>query len=164
MRLTLLAVLALCLVPACGGSDPKALTDEGSKALASGDYAGAASNFEKALAALGTNTSSSDWKRAKMGYFQAQSRLDAARAKNEFLEFAKANPKSVTDADFSQVASRLGDALKFEEAIAILTVAKPLYPESKHLDELGKVLREKAAASGNTGAVDALKGLGYAGD
>ena len=61
------------------------------------------------------------------------------------------------------IASKFGDALKFDEAIAILQVGKQAFPESPHLDALGKDLLKRARESGATSAVDKLKGLGYVG-
>lgn len=159
------AILALCFLPACGGSsDPRALADAGAKALASGEYEDAEHHFEKALAAIGNDASHTEWKRSKLGLFQAQSQTDAAKAKEAFLEFARANPSSVSDSDYSQIAGRLGNAKEFDEAIDLLKIAKATYPESKHLDALGEELAKQATASGATGAVDALRSLGYIGE
>lgn len=164
MKSFLIAALALSL-SACGGaSDPKALNEEGSMALGSGKYADAAKSYEKALAALGTDTASPEWKRAKMGWIQAETRIDAAQAKAEFLKYAKENPTQVTDADYSLVASKLGDAEKFEEATELLAAGQVVYPKSTQLDALGKDLANRAKASGASGALDKLKGLGYVGD
>ena len=162
MKLRLLFALVLCLVAACGSSDPKALIDEGFNALNSGKYEEAAKSYEKALAALASDTANPEWKRAKMGVIQAHVHIDAARAKNEFLELA-GNPGKVTDSDFNLIASKLGDAHKFDEAIALLEVGKKTFPNSTHLDLLGKDLVARAQASGNTSAVDKLKSLGYVG-
>ncbi len=160
-----LALLALSLLASCGGSsDPQALTDAGSKALNSGQFEDAAASYEKALAALGTDTGNPEWKRAKMGLIQARARFDAPRAKAEFIEYAKANPGKVTDSDFSMIAGRLGDAGKLNEAVEVLTLGTETFPESPHLDAMGKDLVKRAASSGDAGALDALKGLGYVGE
>ena len=160
----LLTLLAFVL-PACGGSsDPHSLTEEGRKALSSGSYDEAAKSFEKALSALGNDTNSPDWKPAKLGLIHALTRIDAARAKKDFLDYAAASPSKVTDTDFNTIASRLGDAGKLTEAIDVLKVGKEKFPESPHLDALGNSLLEKAQTSGDMGAADTLKGLGYVGD
>lgn|SRR5262245_34671770 len=165
MKLRLLTIAILCLLPACGGSsDPRVLTDEGSKALNSGKYEDAAKSYEAALARIGTDTANPEWKRAKLGLIQARVRIDAAKAKDEFLQLASANPSKVTDSDFNTIAGRFGDARKFDEAIAILEVGKKAFPESPHLDALGKELLKRAQESGTTSAVDKLKSLGYVGD
>lgn len=160
---TLITACALALFASCGSSDPKVLTDEGSKALNSGNYAGAARSYEEALEHLGTDVGNPDWKRAKMGLLQAQARLDGAKARTEFLTFAEANPKLVNDGDFQLIASKLGDAEELDEAIAVLEAGKKVYPQSAHLDSLGKDLVKRAKESGDSGALDALKGLGYVG-
>jgi len=160
-----LLCIVLCSIAACGeDSDPRALTDEGSKALNSGKYEDAAKSYRKALAELGSDSANPEWKRAKLGLVQAEARLDAAKAKNEFLEYAKGNPSRITDSDYNLIASKFGDAGKIDEAIEILEVGKAAYPESPHLDALGKELANRAKASGATDALDKLKGLGYVGD
>lgn len=165
MKPSQVAVLLLCLLPACGGSsDPRALTDEGSKALNSGKHEEAAKSFEEALAELGADSANPEWKRAKLGLVQARVRIDAARAKDEFLQFASANPSRVTDSDYNLIASKFGDAGKFDEAIAILELGKKAHPESVHLDALGNDLVKRAQASGASDALDKLKSLGYVGD
>lgn len=162
---TLITACALAFLASCGGgSDPRALTDEGSKALNSGDYADAVKSYEKALAEIGTDTQNPDWKRAKMGLFQARAQVDGTRAKEEFLQFAGANPSAVNDGDFNLIASKLGSARKLDEAIAVLEAGKAAFPESQHLDALGKELVNRAKESGDAGALDALKGLGYVGE
>lgn len=162
MNMRTLTAFALFLLPACGGSsDPRALTDEGSKALNSGDYAAAAESYGAALAKI--DQGDPEWKRAKMGLIQARARLDAPLAKSEFLEYAKAAPSHVTDSDFNLIASRLGDAGHLAEAVAVLEVGLATHAESPHLKALKDELGKKAEASGDAGALDSLKGLGYVG-
>ena len=163
MNVRLILVLALALVPACGSSDPRALTDEGAKAWASGKWEASAKSYEDALAALGSDAANPEWKRAKIGLIQAHTRTDAAKARDEFIDFAKANPSQVTEDTFHTIATRLGEAGKLDEAVAVLAVGREMFPGSKHLDELGNELAEMAKSSGDSGAADALKGLGYAG-
>jgi tetratricopeptide (TPR) repeat protein len=164
MKLHLFATITLCLLSACGGSsDPRALADAGSKALNSGKYEEAAESFEKALGALGGDTANPLWMQAKLGSIKARTRFDATRAKNEFLELAKASPSKVTDSDYNLIASKLGDAGKIDEAIEILEVGKKAYPESPHLDALGNELVKKASESGESDAIDKLRSLGYVG-
>lgn len=164
MRLRPFLPFLLILLPACSSSDPRALVDEGSQALNSGRYAEAASSYEKAIAAMGEDTQNPDWKRAKMQLFVALAHVDAARAKDGFLQFAAAGPSTVKDDDYNRVASELGAAKKLDEAIAVLEAGKKAYPESVHLDALGKDLVKRAQESGDAGALDSLKGLGYVGD
>ena len=165
MRSAPLLLAALLLVPACGGSsDPASLTDSGYKALAIGDYGAAAGDFEQALEAIGVDATHASFGRAKIGAIEAYSQTDAARARSEFLAFAESHPDQLTDRDYNRIAGRLGDAGNLEEAIALLEAGKAAYPESTHLDALGARLVEQASQSGDSGALDALKGLGYVGD
>jgi len=164
MKPRLLATVILLFFSACGGnSDPRALADEGSKALNSGKYEEAAKSYEKALAALGSDTSNPEWKRAKMGLIQARVRIDAARAKDEFLEFAGANSSKVSDSDFNLIGSKLGDAGKLQEAFAVLDAGMKAHPESPHLKALRDDIGRRAEASGDEGTLKSLKGLGYVG-
>lgn len=162
-QLLVTLALSLFLLPACGASDPRALADEGSTALNSGDYQKAAGLYEKALAALGDDPSNPDWMRCKLGWVQAEARIDGGRAKDEFLKLAAANPSRVTDKEFNLVGSRLGDAGKLEEAIAVLKAGMEANPESVHLQALMKDLGDRAKSAGSAGALDSLKGLGYVG-
>ena len=158
-----IAVALLLLLPACGGSsDPRALTDEGSKELNSSDFAGAAKSFQAALDNLGQDSANAEWKRAKVGLIQAHVHADAAHAKDEFLEFAAAAPSKVTDQDFYLIGDSLGKAGKLAEAEAVLKAGMKAYPESPHLKALLTDLGKRAEASG--ASTDTLKGLGYVGD
>lgn len=162
MMKRLLVPLGLILLSACGSSDPRALADEGSTALNSGKYQEAAALYEQALAQIG-DPSSPDWMRCKLGWIQAETRIDAARAKDEFLKLAASSPSRITDKEYSLVGGRLGEAGKLDEAIAVLKVGMEANPESLHLQALVKELGDKARSSGSAGALDSLKGLGYVG-
>lgn len=164
MKLHPFAILALCLLSGCGSSDPRALTDEGSKALNSGDYKDAAKSFDRALAELGDDTSNPEWLRAKVGAIQARTRIDATKAKEEFLQLAKASPDRVTADHFNLIASRLGDAEHLAEAKDVLEAGMKMHPESPHLKALLTELGKKAESSGNAELLKELKGMGYIGD
>ena len=162
MKLRTLAGLVLCLAPACGSSDPRTLTGAGSNALNAGDYSAAVQNFEKAVAAL--DSSDPEWKRAKMGLFRARAHLDPSRAKDEFLEFARTNPTNVTDADFTLIASHLGETegpAALQAAIEVLEAGKVTYKDPRVFDALAKDLIKRAESSGNSEALKSMKGLGY---
>lgn len=161
---TLVATIALSLLSSCGGSsDPRALTDEGSKALNSGDYAGAAESFDAALAALGEDSANPEWLRAKLGAIQARAQTDPGRAKQDFLDLAKGNPSKVTADHFNLIGSKLGAAEHMKEAVAVLQAGMESHPESVHLKALLEELGKKAESSGDASALDSLKGLGYVG-
>ena len=164
MRSPVLAALLLALLSACGGtSDPRALADEGAKALSSGRYEEAAGRYEKALTALGSDTSSPEWKRVKLGLVQARIRLDAGRARDEFLQFASTSPGRVTDSDYNLIGSKFGDALELEEAFAVLDAGMKAHPESPHLKALRDEIGRKVEASGNASLLKSIEGLGYVG-
>jgi thioredoxin-like negative regulator of GroEL len=159
----LFLTLALALAPSCGGaSDPKALTNEGSAALSAGKYSEAAQSFEQALAAM--DATNPDWMPAKLGLIEALVHTDATRAKDEFLALAKSSSSKVTDRDFAQIGNALGQAGKIKEAGEVLTAGLEMYAESPQLIALRDSLGDMAKASGDSEALDNLKGLGYAGD
>ena len=100
---------------------------------------------------------------AKIGEIEARATTDAAKAKDDLIQLSESGA-AVTDRHFAAVAERMGDAGKFEEAIALLDKGLKLHADSTHLDKLGKKLADDAKKSGDSGALDALAGLGYVGD
>lgn len=161
-RLAGLLVL-LGLLAGCGSSDPAVLTDEGWTAYNSGDRAVAADKFEDALKAIGEDKSHPSYVRARMGLIQSIAGSNAKRAREDFLALAAERPNDIDDADFSKMANELyeGDPA---EAIALAQRGQELYPESPHLAKLVQDLGDKAAAEGDSDALQSLKGLGYVGD
>jgi len=166
MRRTVTLLLsALLLVTSCGGStDPAELTKSGERALGTQDFQTALTDFEAALAVIGGDTSDPNYLHAKLGEIEARSATDAAKAAADLIALSEAMPGEVSDRDFNRIAGRMGDAGKFSEAIELLAKGKEQYPESAHLDKLGARLAEDAQKSGDSGALDALRGLGYVGD
>lgn len=160
-----LATLALALLASCGGSsDPKALTSEGYASLQGGRYEEAAGSFERALQALGTDTSGPDFKRAKMGSIEALIHVDPTRARDEFLAYAKGAPGQVEDRDFNKIGGLFGDAGKVGEGIDVLSAGLEAHPESVHLQALVTQLGDLAKKTGSAKELEALAGLGYVGD
>jgi hypothetical protein len=165
-RVLLAAVLALPLalaLHACGGesSDPKALTDEGYAALGSGQHDDAAAKFDAALDAIGEDRQDVSYVRAKMGHVEATIRSKPAAAKDEFLEYARANPSTVTPDHFSTIGGKFAGAGKFSEAIDILDAGMKMHSESPVLVRLAETIKTAAEKAGDTGALDKMSGLGY---
>ena len=73
-------------------------------------------------------------------------------------------PDAVTERTYADIAGRLGDGGSIDDAIALLDAGKQRFPDSSTLDALGQRLVKKAKESGDSAALDALAGLGYAGD
>jgi predicted Zn-dependent protease len=161
----LLALSLLLLLPACGGArNPAELTDQGYQSLRSGDHQAALASFEEAIAAYGHDTVHSGWLRAKLGAIEALTHTDPARAKEEFLKLAAANPGRLTDKEFSLIGGLLGDQGKLGEATDVLKAGIAAHPESPQLQALLAKLGKMAEASGSADQLDALRGLGYVGD
>ena len=167
MRQRLAPLLAaVTLLAACGGgsTDPAEATDAGYRALGTRDYASAQAEFQAALEAIGDDTAHPTYVKAKLGAIQAACKTDATRAQRELLELAAALPDDVTQRTYADIAGRLGDAGNFTEAVALLEAGKLRFPDSAALDGLGKKLVKQAEQAGDSDALSALSGLGYAGD
>lgn len=159
-----LLVLLLFATQACSDADPRALTDSGSKALDSGDHAAAAKNYAAALEAIGADTQHPEWLRAQLGSIRARIHIDPGAAAEDFLALARAHSSKITPDHFNVIGGRLGDAGRLTEASAVLEAGLQAHPESPHLLALRNELGKRAEASGDAGALEALKGLGYVGD
>ena len=163
MKPTSTRYLSLCLftaLAACGGPDPAAQVKDSYSALSSRDYAGAEAGFTEAL--QGLDSSSTEHMRAQLGLFRARSYSDPAGAKADFLSYAKANGLAIID--YKQLISDLVSGDHLDEAIAIVAEMKTIFPDDPDVDEMGNMLVAKAKSSGDSGALDALSGLGYVGN
>lgn len=162
MRLPALLLPCLLLLPACGPSDPRALTDQGSSALASGDAKGARASFEQALAAL--KPGDPDFARASMGRFQALVRLEPERARDDFLAYAKAQGAAATEGQYGTMINEFLRRERTLEAIDVMDAAVKAFPESKTLPAIRKQVEDKARSDKSPAAMQKMKGLGYIGD
>jgi Flp pilus assembly protein TadD len=161
MRLPYLLLSLPLFLPSCGSSDPRALTDQGASALASGDAKGAQASFEKALAGL--KPGDPDYARASMGRFQALVRSEPESARAEFLAYAKAQSASVTESDF---ATMVGEFLRRErtvEAVDVMDAGVKAFPKSEAMLAVRKKVEEQARAAKDPAAMQKMKGLGYIG-
>lgn len=156
--LALLAALSLSLA-ACSGSDPAQLTQEAYADLGRSDYSGALAKFQSALKEL--QPSDPKYVEAKLGEIEAWCYVDAPKAKDEFLAYAKAAPDKVTPGDYKKVASNLTSAHKFDPAIAVLTAGRERYPKDESVYKLGETIKAEASKAGDESALKALRGLGY---
>jgi hypothetical protein len=161
MRLPYLC-LSVCLVlPACGTSDPRALTDEGASALASGDAKGAQASFEKALSVL--KPSDPDFARASMGRFQALVRSEPALARDGFLAYAKAQGAAVTEGDYGTLVAEFLRREHTVEAIDVMDAGVKAFPKSEAMVAIRKKVEEQARTAKDPAAMQKMKGLGYIG-
>ena len=164
MRLSALCAVLPLLLSACGGgSDPAELRRTGSQALGQGDFATARENFDQALAEIGEDPTHPEYLRAKMGAIEARTKDAPDEAVAMFMALALKLPKDVGEVDYSRIGGRLGDGGNFDQAIEVAKAGKKLYPNSAPLDKLIQDLGDKAKASGQSEALEALQGLGYVG-
>ncbi len=177
MRFATLFLLLPLLVVSCGGgsSDPKELTkeftDEGYSALASDDCAAALDAFEKALEAIGGDTSHDMYLEASLGAIEARSVSDADGAIADLKALAEKSPEDVTVKEYSRIGIRLGSQGSVEllvKAAEVIGLAQERFPDSEVLDKQGNQLAVKAKkleeSTGDPSAADAFKSLGYVGD
>lgn len=163
MRFLPHTALTLGLVlSACSGSDPKAMTTEGTRKLGAGDAKAALECFDDALAHM--QPQGGDFMRASMGRFQALARLEPARAQTEFLAFQMAHSSDVKEADFKLVVDELVRRGNPGPATAIVAAGCKAFPESPLMQQLVKSVGDAAKKSNDAESVNTLKGLGYAGD
>lgn len=171
MRLQTLSPFVLSLVllvfggvlSACGGGDPKELTDQAFAALNSNDMSKAADLFEEALSKIGNDPAHPEYLRAKLGLIEAIAAANPKRAREEFERLAAAHPEDITDREYNRIALRIAEG-DLGEAIVLAKRAKELYAESPHLAKLVDDLGRRAETSGDAADLEALKGLGYVGD
>ena len=165
MRIPTLCLALTLALTACGGAaDPASLNDAGAKALNSGDYTEAATQFDAALTALGADTSSAQFQRATWGMIQAAAHADPDRAESDFLEFAKSNSATTNENDYTKVINWLTEAKAFKQAASVGAVGLGLYSESPALDAALKNVAKKSLEAGDTSGSDAMSSLGYMGD
>lgn len=162
MRPLILLLVALFLVPACAPSDPRALTDAGASALASGDSAKALASFEEALAAM--EPGDAEYVRASMGRFQALVRNEPERARDEFLAFAKVQAAALSESHYGILVGEFLRRGRTNEAIDVMDAGVKAFPNSEAMLAIRKRVEEQARASKDPASMQKLKGLGYVGD
>ena len=155
--------LALPLFAACSGSaDPEQLTRDGVTALSSGKAEEAYALLDKAVHAM--EPSHPKYGQAAVNRCCALAATDSAKAKDEFLKLAGEHASLVEERDYEMVADAMRQRKSFEEAIAVLAAGMERYQESPKLVALRDTIGDEAKASGDSSALDAIKGLGYVGD
>ena len=162
MRAPAPLLLLATLIAACGGSDPKALTNEGTAALNSGDAPKAVAAFDRALEHM--DAKQPDYLRAAVGRCQALARIEPERAKVDFLALANDPAVKVAEADFTAVATELVRRGALPQATSLAEAGLKRFPESAAMKSLRDLVGDAAQKSKDPAALERLKGLGYAGD
>lgn len=160
----LAGLLALPLMVSCGddggvSGDPTALTDGGYASLNTGDFTGALSSFEQALAAI--EPGQPGFNRAAMGEIEALIHVDAARAQEKFLQLATSFPDAIGARQYKTVGRKLTNEKKFVEAIAVLDAGLKAFTEDPDFAVLIATVKEQASKAGDGDAMKELEGLGY---
>lgn len=166
MRTPWLLPLALVLplaTTSCGGSaDAASMISAAENDLNSGKYDDAVSGFEDALAAL--TTEDPEYVQAKMGHIKALIYGEPDQAKDEFLKLANDLPEHVDIQKYKIIGTKMTEAKRFQQAIDVLDAGIKAFDEPESLMAAMKNVELAAADAGDSGALDALKGLGYVGD
>lgn len=157
-----LALTLGLLLSGCSGSDPKALTAEGTSKLSAGDAKSALECFDEALARM--QPQGGDFMRASMGRFQALARLEPKRAQTEFLAFQTAHGGEVKEAEFKIIVDELIRRGNFGPATDIIEAGQKAFPGSPLMAQLLKSAGDAASKSNDPAAKARLKGMGYVGD
>lgn len=157
-----LALILPLALTACGGSaDPKAATDAGYAALGSGDAEKAVDHFASALGAM--QPGDAGYKRARMGEVEAKVQLAPEAAATSFLEYAKTQPDQVAAEDYRKVGTQLSARKALTAAVNVLHAGLLRFEGNAQLQEAIDQTKAAAESSGDSDAMERLKGLGYAG-
>jgi hypothetical protein len=155
-------VLPLALAACSNGGDPVAQIDEGFAALNSGDAANAHDHFLEAVGELEPSDPNLD--RAQMGLVEAKIRIQPEAAAKYFLDYAEKQPGNVDAGDYQKVGMQLTDKKALKDAVFVLDAGLKRFEGDAKLKEAMDKTKLAAESSGDAGALDALKGLGYVGD
>ena len=163
IQLTLAALFLPLGLAACSGEgDPLAQIDEGFAALNSGDAAHAHDYFLAAVDELEPTDPNLD--RAQMGLVEAKIRIQPEAAAKYFLDYAGKQPANVDAGDYQKVGMQLTDKKALKDAVFVLDAGLKRFEGDAKLKEAIEKTKLAAESSGDAGALDALKGLGYVGD
>lgn len=161
----LLSLLVLVALPACGSSDPKELTSDGYTALNSGRFRAALTDFEDALAAIGTDTAHAEYIHARLGRVEARIRIDPEAAREDFLALVETHPSALGDREYSMIGGKFANANALRDAIVVLDTGmkaqKQAGNETALLAKLLARIKEDAERAGDAGALGDLESLGY---
>ena len=157
----LILSVPLALAACGGGSNPEEATNAGYAALGSGDAESAVDHFASALSAL--QPGDPGYKRARMGEVEAKVRLAPEAAAGSFLEFAGAHPEQVEAGDYRKVGVQLSERKSLKAAVDVLDAGLKRFESDAKLKEAMDLTMAAAEKSGDTSALDALRGLGYIG-
>ena len=162
MRTQHALALALALSIAACGSGSCDAKEAGYQALQSGDFEGAVTSFEEALATRSMDDA--DYVEVAVGHCQALAHVDAAKTKTTFLALGD----HTTDKDYSIVVAELVSESEFEVAIEILAAGVARFPNSPKMQQVkervGKTMEIAIQESANpeaTKARKAIEAMGY---
>ncbi|MBL8861048.1 MAG: hypothetical protein JNK02_03470 [Planctomycetes bacterium] len=151
----------LLLLAACGGSDPRSLSNQGYALLGKGDARGALAKFDAALSGLAP--SSPDYLRTAIGRCEALAKTNGAQAQRAFLDLAAAMPAKIGEDDYSLVCSRLLEGGFTLEAVEVMHAGNTRFEGSKKMADTLAAVQAAARREKTPDALKRLESLGYAG-
>ena len=157
-RILALTLSLAPLLSACGGAaaaDPADAADAGYRALGKGDYSGAVSHFDTALA---TAAPGADTKELALARCEALAHTDP-----KAVEASMKSIQGLSAKDYGLIARACLSSKAYTEAGQVMHLGVTAFPDEPAMETLKNEVANAVAKSGDKAANDALKGLGYLG-
>jgi hypothetical protein len=159
MGRTELIVALIALVASGGCKDDSSALDEAFRALQGSDASRAIALVEPYRATL--DPQSAEYGDATLLYCEALASTAPERVEVVLGELAESRPSDVDAREWDRMAAILQERGKFEVAAHFTHAGLLRWPEDPRLVERIDALRAIAANGGQTGLMEALRGLGY---
>ena len=163
MRLsTALLPFSLLTLVACGGGGAGAADVDLAELVQTGKFDAAIEAAEARLP--GVEKGSEEHKDLIINYAAALSEGgedSAAKARDQFLGFAKDHGDLVSPKDFKYVVSQLRTHDQYLVAIDVMDAGKKRWPDDETMDQIVAALKQDILSSGDEAAASKMKGLGY---
>jgi len=160
MRTTTLTLLTLTLgLTACGGGGGTDPAQEGLAALNDGDHAAALEHFNKALE--GKTSADEDYYELAVDRARALAYVDADKVAEAITTLA--GEATIAARDYRRITTDLVTEKAFLPAVQVMDLGIKAYPEDEKMEKVKEKVIAESRAANDTGALDALSGMGYLG-
>jgi tetratricopeptide (TPR) repeat protein len=156
LGLAVSGTLGAYLVATNSRPDPRTLADRGYQLLGKGDYAAAASEFERAIAALAPDDRT--FFGARVGLVRACIVPAPDKALADFESLAESHPRAVDALLYRSIATEMHAQDRAKHAYRVLDAGIKRFPEN---EDLPRVMERLRRAEKDPEALATLKGLGY---
>ena len=126
-----------------------------------GDFAGAIAAIEPKLATV--EKGSEAHKDLLIGYTEALSAENPGKAKDVFIAAMADQKDFIVPADVKYVVNRMANQGHLSEAIDVMDTGKKAWPDDQTIAVVLDELQKAVKSSGDAGALDKLKSMGYLG-